>query len=85
MLPRGKWTAHDLRRTAATLMARLGFASDTINECLNHIQADKMARVYIQDRREADQRRAFYALGQRLAELINGTAADSNVTPLKAA
>ncbi len=69
MLPGGRWTAHDLRRTAATVMARCGFGSDTINECLNHIQADKMARVYIQDRREADQIRAFDALGARLATL----------------
>jgi integrase len=84
MLPGGKWTAHDLRRTAATVMARCGFGSDTINECLNHIQADRMARVYIQDRREADQRRAFDALGQRLTELTTGVGA-SNVVPLRVA
>lgn len=84
MLPGGRWTAHDLRRTAATVMARCGFASDTINECLNHIQADKMARVYIQDRREADQVRAFDALGQRLVELTTGAVA-SNVVPLRVA
>jgi integrase len=83
MLPGGRWTAHDLRRTAATIMARLGFGSDTINECLNHMQADRMARVYIQDRREADQRRAFDALGRRLAELADGRAADAgNVVAL---
>lgn len=73
-LPGGRWTTHDLRRTAATLMAKLGFGSDTINECLNHVQADRMARVYIQDRREADQMRAFDALGRRLSELITGVA-----------
>lgn len=69
LLPGGKWTAHDLRRTAATIMARLGFGSDTINECLNHVQADKMARVYIQDRRLADQKTAFDELGKRLQAL----------------
>jgi len=84
MLPGGRWTAHDLRRTAATIMARCGFGSDTINECLNHIQADKMARVYIQDRREADQIRAFDALGQRLTDITTGMAV-SNVVPLRAA
>lgn len=81
----GKWTAHDLRRTAATLMARLGFGSDTINECLNHVQRDPMARVYIQDRREADQARAFDALGRRLAELADPAATAGNVVPLRAA
>ena len=82
-MPGGRWTAHDLRRTAATVMARLGFPGDTINECLNHVQADRMARVYIQDRREADQRRAFDALGRRLADLMEGRAADDgNVVSL---
>lgn len=84
-LPGGKWTAHDLRRTAATLMARLGFGSDTINEALNHMQADRMAKVYIQDRREADQARAFDALGARLQELIGGQQAGSNVIRLETA
>ncbi|MDO9314990.1 MAG: tyrosine-type recombinase/integrase [Burkholderiaceae bacterium] len=83
VMPGGHWTAHDLRRTAATGMARCGFGSDTINECLNHIQADPMARVYIQDRREADQVRAFDALGKRL-EVITSSAAASAVMPLKA-
>jgi len=36
MLSGGKWTAHDLRRTAATMMAGLGIGSDVIDECLNH-------------------------------------------------
>lgn len=82
MLPGGRWTAHDLRRTAATVMARCGFGSDTINECLNHIQADRMARVYIQDRREADQVRAFDALGTKLQALVSGRQAPSNVVEL---
>jgi integrase len=77
-LPGGRWTAHDLRRTAATVMARCGLGSDTINECLNHIQADRMARVYIQDRREADQVKAFNALGTQLAALVRGDAQASN-------
>lgn len=82
MLPGGRWTAHDLRRTAATLMARCGFGSDTINECMNHIQADRMARVYIQDRREADQVRAFDALSLRLVQ-ITGAKKSTNVLPLR--
>lgn len=68
----GKWTAHDLRRTAATLMARLGVSTDVIDECLNHKLASKVARVYIKDRREAEQARAFDALGRRLQDLFDG-------------
>ncbi|ACB33169.1 integrase family protein [Leptothrix cholodnii SP-6] len=82
MLPGGKWTAHDLRRSAATVMARLNFGSDTINECLNHIQSDRMARVYIQDRREADQARAFDALGKRLAVLVNDAPRSPTANPM---
>ena len=67
VLSGGKWTAHDLRRTAATMMATLGISNDVINECLNHIQNDRMSRVYIRDRREAEQARAFDALGDKLA------------------
>lgn len=71
--PNGKWTAHDLRRTAATLMARMGISSDVINECLNHKQADRMTRVYINDRREAEQAAAFDKLGAKLAAITTGT------------
>lgn len=85
LLVGGKWTAHDLRRTAATCMARLGFGSDTINECLNHKQSNPMARVYIQDRRQADQARAFDALGARLQAITSDEAAESNVVEIRAA
>ena len=72
MLLNGKWTAHDLRRTAGTLMAVLGTSSDVINECLNHKQSDKMAVVYIQSRREAEQAIAFDKLGVKLHALATG-------------
>jgi len=68
VLEGGRWTAHDLRRTASTLMSQLGISNDVINECENHIKQG-MSGVYIQDRREAEQVKAFDALGQRLAAL----------------
>ncbi len=79
-LPGGKWTAHDLRRTAATLMAKLGISNDVINECLNHKQADRMTRVYIQDRREAEQAIAFDKLGSMLRQLATGENRNNVVT-----
>lgn len=85
MMPGGRWTAHDLRRTASTIMARCGFSSDVINECLNHIQADRMSRVYIQDRRAQDQVRAFDALGGRLEALTREHPVASNIIDLVAA
>lgn len=72
MLPGGKWTAHDLRRTAGTLMASLGISGDVIDECLNHVIESRVRRTYIRDRRPLEQARAFDALGKRLEEIING-------------
>jgi len=69
ILSGGKWTAHDLRRTAATLMAGLGIGSDVIDECLNHMIQSRVTRIYIRDRREIEQARAFDALGVKLTQL----------------
>jgi integrase len=38
----GKWTPHDLRRTAATLMGSLGVLPDVIEKCLNHVEQNKI-------------------------------------------
>lgn len=62
-LPGGRWTAHDLRRTCASIMGRLGISGDVIDECLNHVIQSRVRRTYVRDRREADQARAFDALG----------------------
>ena len=52
-------------------MATLGISNDVIHECLNHIQNDRMSRVYIRDRREPEQERAFDALGVKLASIVS--------------
>lgn len=83
-MPGGQWTAHDLRRTTATLMARRRVSTDVIDECLNHKLQSKVARTYVRDRRLPEQARAFDALGRRLDELTGGDAA-SNVVPIKGA
>ena len=70
LLPRGHWTAHDLRRTTATTMAELGISTDVIDECLNHVIASKVARVYIHNRRLGQQAEAFDLLGKSLSEWI---------------
>lgn len=68
-LPGGKWTAHDLRRTAGTLMASMGISGDVIDECLNHVIESRVRRTYIRDRRPMEQARAFDELGSRLEVL----------------
>lgn len=82
-LPGGRWTAHDLRRTAGTLMAGLGVSGDVIDEALNHMIESRVRRTYIRDRREAEQALAFEALGAKLAGIVSGEAPAGNVVPLK--
>lgn len=75
VLPGGRWTAHDLRRTAATMMAGAGVSTDVIDECLNHKLQSSVARIYIRDRRLQEQARAFDLLGNRLVAIFEGRSA----------
>lgn len=83
-LPGGRWTAHDLRRTAATLMAGMGVSGDVIDECLNHVIESRVRRTYIRDRRPHEQARAFDALGAKLDALLRGEREPTNVVTLHA-
>ncbi|MDD2658356.1 MAG: tyrosine-type recombinase/integrase [Methylococcales bacterium] len=74
LLPGGKWTPHDLRRTGATMMGNLGVHGDVIEKCLNHSQENKLKRVYQHQKLEQEQAHAWRLLGDRLALLAaNGT------------
>ena len=65
-------------------MAQLGISTDVIDECLNHMLQSRVSRVYIRDRREVEQARAFEALGTRLRAIVADDVA-SNVVPLRGA
>lgn len=82
VLPGGKWTPHDLRRTGATMMGNLGIHGDVIEKCLNHTQENKLKRVYQHQELKAEQVEAWRVLGKRL-ELL--TSQDKNVIPIKRA
>ena len=81
MLAGGRWTGHDLRRTAATLMAGLGVSGDVIDECLNHVIESRVRRTYIVDRRPLEQARAFDLLGARLEQCINASSLSAEAEP----
>jgi len=68
-LPGGRWVPHDLRRTAATLMQKLGVNSDVIERCLNHTEQNRMKRIYQRDVPEAEMQDAWRRLGERLEQL----------------
>ena len=67
----GNWSAHDLRRTGSTIMARkpLG-VDDNIRElCLNHGPKNALDRIYNQNKYETEMRSAWERLGEVLAAL----------------
>ncbi|MBF6650081.1 site-specific integrase [Methylobacter sp. BlB1] len=69
VMPGGKWTMHDLRRTGATLMSAMGISPDVIEKCLNHTEENRMKRIYQRYDMKAEQRNAWQLLGDKLNEL----------------
>lgn len=79
VMPGGKWTPHDLRRTGATMMGNLGVHGDVIEKCLNHTEENKLKRVYQHQELKAEQAEAWHLLGDYLS-LLTGNS--SNVVTL---
>ena len=66
MLSSGKWTPHDLRKTAATLMTALGVLPDIADKCLNHKEPNRMRRTYLLHSYDKEKQVAWETLGGRL-------------------
>ena len=71
-LPGGKWTPHDLRRTGATMMVSLGVLPEVAERCLNHLEQNKVKRIYQRHSYEQEMRAGWESLGARLAHLSKG-------------
>ena len=69
------FTAHDLRRSAATGLARLDYVS-IIDDVLNHKQQGVTRRVYDLYSRAPEIKRALTAWGEAVERAIDGTQAD---------
>lgn len=80
LLPGGQWRPHDLRRTAATMMVALGVLPEVAERCLNHVEENKVKRIYQRHSYEKEMREAWRLLGERLELLTSDNAA--NVIPL---
>lgn len=78
LLPGGKWTSHDLRRTGATLMVTLGVIPEVAERCLNHTEENKVKRIYQRHNYAGEMREAWRLLGERL-ELLTIAGADNVV------
>ena len=82
----GHWTFHDLRRTAASGMARLGIAVNVIEAVLAHRggEVSGVAAVYNRHSYLPEKRRALEAWAGHLMHLV-GEPAESNVVKLRSA
>lgn len=77
------WTLHDLRRTAATGMARLNIAPHVVDKVLNHVSGTirGVAAVYNRFEYLEERRAALEAWGRCVTGLI--TPAPANVVALR--
>ena len=75
MVPQLRWTAHDLRRTAATRMAAAGVDRQIVEDALNHKPRGILA-VYQQDDRTPGVGRALLVLESELRKIIEAGGED---------
>ena len=79
------WRLHDLRRTAATGMAALGFAPHVVERVLNHVSGSQGGLVGVYQRHEyrTERKAALIAWGNRVEAIVTGQAVEAdNVTQL---
>jgi integrase len=81
--PLDHWTPHDLRRTAATMMAEIGIQPHVVEATLNHVSGHKagVAGIYNRAGYEAEKRTALCRWAEHLAAIIEGRV--SNVVTLR--
>lgn len=70
LLPGGKWTPHDLRRTGATLMTALGVLPEVAERCLNHTEENKVKRTYQRHSYSREMADAWSELGAHLEKIL---------------
>lgn len=80
------WRLHDLRRTLATGMQRLGVRFEVVEAILNHVSGAKggVAGIYQRYGWEPEKRAALDAWGSLIARLLDPTD-ESNVVPIAGA
>ena len=76
------FTPHDLRRTAATCMSKLGFMDEVIDSVLNHAKQGIIA-TYNLNRYDKEKQMALESWERKLLSIITST--QSNVIPITAA
>jgi integrase len=75
------WRPHDLRRTAATYMGRMGVSRTAIARVLNHAEKGVTA-IYDRSTGEPEIEHALRLWGQRLEEILHRREAPENVVSM---
>nr|SPS05749.1 Integrase [Candidatus Nitrotoga fabula] len=65
------WTPHDLRRTGATLMQKLGITNHIVDLCQNHSVLTGTQKHYLLHEYDDEKKDAWQRLGQELERIIN--------------
>jgi integrase len=80
------WRLHDLRRTMATGLQRLGVRLEVTEAVLNHVSGSRAGIVGVYQRHTwaEEKRAALAAWGAQVEAIVEGRPAAENVTPLRA-
>ena len=80
------WRLHDLRRTAATGLQRLGVRLEVTEQVLNHVSGSRAGIVGVYQRHDFanEKRAALEAWGSRVEAIVEGRIPESNVLKLHA-
>jgi integrase len=81
-----RWRFHDLRRTAATGMAAMGFPPHVVERVLNHVSGTQSGLVGVYQRHEyrPERKAALTAWGARVEAIASGVEPASNVQAIRA-
>jgi integrase len=79
------WRLHDIRRTMATGLQKLGVRLEVTESCLNHISGSRggLISVYQKHDYAPEKRVALTAWGEHVAAIVEGREAEGNVTQLR--
>ncbi len=59
------------------MMGELGVMGEVIERCLNHIEQNKLKRIYQRHELKSEQKEAWRLLGERLALLLTSEGRDN--------
>jgi integrase len=78
------WRLHDLRRTAATGLQRLGVRLEVTEQVLNHVSGSRAGIVGVYQRHDfaSEKRAALEAWGAHVLAIVEGRAATRNIVTL---